>query len=185
MPTTAAEPSAPLIETARLSQRAPRRADAPEIERLAGDWEVARFTAMIPHPYPPGAALAWLDELAGAPPGREPVWAIARRDDGAFIGVIGLKRPADDTAEVGFWIGRPFWGHGYATEALRAALAHAFEVMGLSVVQATVNAENAASIRVQEKAGFSYVGVEVRPQPARGDPGPVEVRELRRADWRG
>jgi 8-oxo-dGTP diphosphatase len=180
MPTIAAESAAPVIATARLTLRPPRDADAPEMERLLADWEVVRYTAAIPHPYPPGAALAWLAELAAAPAGSPPVWAIERRHDARFMGVIGLKYPAADPAEVGFWLGREFWSQGYMTEALQAVLGHAFGALGLARMQAAANAENGASIRVLEKAGFVYLGVEIRPQPARGDPGPVEVRELRR-----
>jgi RimJ/RimL family protein N-acetyltransferase len=180
MPTTAADPGAPVLETTRLRLRPPGYGDAPEMERLLADWDVARFTAAIPHPYPPGAAQAWLDELAAAPPGSPPVWAIERRQDGRFMGVIGFKRPASDLGEIGFWLGKPYWSQGYMSEALAAVLPHAFGPLGLERVQGTAVAQNHASIRVMEKNGFVYRGVEIRPQPARGAPRPVEVRELRR-----
>ena len=181
MPTTAADSLPPVISTARLTLRLPGRQDAPEIERLLADWDVVRFTAAIPYPYPPGAALTWLDEVAASPPEGEPIWSIERRQDARFMGVIGLKRPAPDMVEVGFWLGKPYWRQGYMTEAVRPVIDHAFEGLGVERVQATAVAENRASIRVLEKTGFVYLGVEIRPQPARGDPGPVEVREVRRA----
>ncbi|MGH6953671.1 MAG: bifunctional GNAT family N-acetyltransferase/(deoxy)nucleoside triphosphate pyrophosphohydrolase [Alphaproteobacteria bacterium] len=182
MPTTAVESaSPPALETPRLILRSLAPADAPEVQRLAGDWEVARYTANIPHPYEPGAAEAWIAsgaaELAF-------VRAIERRADGAVIGCIGLTPDAERREGVlGYWIGRPFWGHGYATEAVRAVVDHGFAGLGLDRVRASAVAENRASIRILEKLGFAYVGREREPAPARGGATEVEVRVMTRAEW--
>ena len=73
------------LETERLILRPLALADAPVIERLAGEWEVARFTGNIPHPYPPGTAAAWIkDTWADGAAGQKLVAAIERRQDGAF-----------------------------------------------------------------------------------------------------
>src|SRR5260370_34640189 len=66
MPTIGAEAALP-VETARLRLRPLAASDAPTIERLAGDWEIARYTAHIPHPYPPGSAAPWIEETWGEP----------------------------------------------------------------------------------------------------------------------
>src|SRR5581483_9830756 len=87
---------APVIETARLILRPLRRGDVPEIERLAGDWAVARFTASVPHPYEEGMGAAWLASLERAGPAAgEVVMAIERRRRRLFMGCIGLRRGAD------------------------------------------------------------------------------------------
>jgi 8-oxo-dGTP diphosphatase len=171
----------PRLETARLILRSLRRDDAPEIQRLAGEWEVARYTANIPHPYADGLAEAW---IASHRDDFEIVFAIERRADGAFIGCIGLE--PDTTAheaEFGYWIGKPYWGAGYATEALRALVEHAFSAFDIDRARAAAMPENRASIRVQEKVGFQYVGVKRQRAPARGGDIGVELRALDRSRW--
>jgi 8-oxo-dGTP diphosphatase len=155
--------------------------DAPEVKRLAGDWDVARFTASIPHPYEDGLAEKWIAEHHQS---SEITLAIERRSDPAFVGCIGLI-PNDAAREgvIGYWIGKPYWGQGYATEALRAIVDHAFRDLALDRVRASAMPENRASIRVQEKVGFAYAGVAREPAPARGEHIGVEVRALTRADW--
>src|SRR5690606_19690028 len=88
MPTTGAERPVepPHLETERLILRRPVPGDAPAIQRLAGEWEVARYTARIPHPYPEGAAERWIAALADED---DMVFAVERRDDGAFLGCCG------------------------------------------------------------------------------------------------
>ncbi|MGE0715061.1 MAG: bifunctional GNAT family N-acetyltransferase/(deoxy)nucleoside triphosphate pyrophosphohydrolase [Alphaproteobacteria bacterium] len=148
------------LTTARLVLRHPVEGDAPAIEALAGEWEVARWTQRIPHPYPPGGALRFLAEVAAdRADGSAEVFAITRRDDGAFIGNVGLER-GDEPGEyeVGYWLGRPHWGRGYATEAVRAALRHAFADPDTRLVFAEIHPDNAASRRVLEKAGMRETG---------------------------
>lgn len=179
MPTTGAERPVepPHLETERLILRRPVPGDAPAIQRLAGDWEVARYTARIPHPYPEGAAERWIATLADED---DMVFAVERRDDGAFLGCCGIMVEADGAAEVGYWIGRPFWGRGYATEALGAVVGMAFDRLGVDRVRASAMPANRASIRVQEKVGFAFVGEAEEPAPARGGPVKVELRVLTR-----
>lgn len=171
------------LETDRLILRPPVPADAPAIQRLAGDWEVARYTARIPHPYEDGMAEAWLASLRKPAAGdAEIVLAVERRSDGAVLGCMGLLlEPTAGNAEVGYWLGRSFWGKGYATEALSALVGFAFDHFGLSQVTASAMPENSGSIRVQEKVGFAFVGEGEEPAPARGGPVKVERRLLTRA----
>ena len=84
------------------------------------------------------------------------IFAIANADEA--IGAIGLTLhdAHERSAEVGYWLGEPFWGRGIATEAVRALIVHAFEHFDLLRVQATVFEWNPASIRVLEKCGFAF-----------------------------
>ena len=113
------------------------------------DPDVALRTANIPLPYPQGGALAWMRA-----PG-ETKFVVVRREDDALVGVIGLREPEAGVSEMGYWIGKPFWGRGYATEAVRLAIAHGFARLGLRSIFARVTQpDNIASIRVQEKSGM-------------------------------
>lgn len=173
---------APTLETPRLILRPLTPADAADIQRYVGDWDVARWTAAIPHPYPPNGAAEW---IGGLKADGEMVLAIVDRQTREFLGCIGLE-PGDDagSGEFGYWIGKPFWGRGYGTEALRAYVAYAFRELGLERVIAGAMPENAGSIRVQEKAGFRKTGERDQDAPARaGGKIHVEVRELERGDW--
>jgi 8-oxo-dGTP diphosphatase len=174
-------PSAIRIESGRLVLRPLRLEDAADIQRLAAEWEVARYTANIPHPYEPGMAEAWIkshrDDF-------EIVFGIERRQDGVFVGCIGVEPDMKTReAEFGYWIGMPYWGSGYATEALSALVDHVFATSDVDSARAAAMPDNRASIRVQEKVGFRYAGVKFQPAPARGGPIGVQVRALDRRRW--
>lgn len=150
-----------LIETARLQLRAPEHRDIEAIVRHAGDPRVALKTTAIPHPYHLGHALAWLDSVeADRESGAAETFAIERENEPGLIGIISLElRPDRCSADAGYWIGVPFWRRGYATEALRAVLAHAFEKRGLLYVGAWHMAGNPASGRVMQKAHMRFENV--------------------------
>ncbi len=169
------------LESERLLLRPLRLEDAADIQRMAGEWEVARYTANIPHPYEAGMAEAWIKSHRGD---FEIVFAIARRQDGVLVGCIGVEPDAATReAEFGYWIGRPYWGAGYATEALSALVDHVFATADVDRARAAAMPDNRASIRVQEKVGFRYVGVKFQPAPARGGAIGVQVRALDRQRW--
>ncbi len=151
----------PTLETARLRLRAFSPADAPSLQRLAGDEAIARTTLSIPHPYEDGVAEAWiLEQRRQREAGAQACFAVVRRDDGALAGVVVLALDGDHArAELGYWIGTPYWGRGYATEAGRAALGYAFGALGLRRVHAAHMADNAASGRVLAKLGMRREGV--------------------------
>jgi 8-oxo-dGTP diphosphatase len=181
MPRTDDAPDVIRIETPRLLLRPLRLEDAADIQRMAGEWEVARYTANIPHPYEAGMAEAWIkthrDDF-------EIVFAIEKREDSALVGCIGVEPDrAGREAEFGYWIGIPYWGAGYATEALSALVDHAFATFDVDRARAAAMPENRASIRVQEKVGFRYVGVKSLAAPARGGAIGVQVRALDRRRW--
>jgi 8-oxo-dGTP diphosphatase len=174
-------PSAIRIESTRLLLRPLRVEDAADIQRLAAEWEVARYTSNIPHPYEPGMAETWIrshrDDF-------QIVFAIERRQDGVFVGCIGVEPDMKTReAEFGYWIGMPYWGAGYATEALSTLVDHVFATSDVDRARAAAMPDNRASIRVQEKVGFRYVGVKFQAAPARGGPIGVQVRALDRQHW--
>jgi len=146
------------LATARLRLRPPEAGDAPALVALAGDWEVARFTAFLPHPYAEADARDFITAAAAKRAARrEAVFVIERRAESDLIGAVNVAVDGS-TGEVGYWIGRPFWGRGYATEAVSGVLGLAFDGLGLATVGAAVMAENGASARVLEKAGFCRLG---------------------------
>jgi [ribosomal protein S5]-alanine N-acetyltransferase len=151
----------PLLETPRLRLRPMRVSDAQRVQQLAGDERVALSTELIPHPYPDGAAQAWIEVQPRLwREAREGVWAIAWRESDELIGALSLSFALGrHTATVGYWVGHLYWGRGVATEALRAATAGAFDQLGLHRLQATHRTDNPASGRVMEKAGWRFEGV--------------------------
>lgn len=150
----------PELLTARLCLRPPASADIPDIVTHAGDREVASTTLNIPHPYAPAMAVAWLSEIAQRAERDDAyTFAITRLDEGRLIGAVSLRlTPAHQRAELGYWVGRPFWGQGICTEAAGAVLAWGFRVAGLQRVVAHHLSRNPASGRVMQKLGMVHEG---------------------------
>lgn len=150
----------PRIETARLRLRALAPADAKTVQRLAGEREVAMTTANIPHPYPDGMAETWIPTHAELWRERRAlVLGITLKSTDELVGCTGLHlEPLHERAELGYWIGRPYWGRGYASEAARALVEYGFGVIGLRRIQAHYMAHNPASGRVMENAGLRPEG---------------------------
>lgn len=150
----------PRLETARLVLRAFVPGDAPRVRELAGDRAIAATTMNIPHPYPEGAADEWiasLPELFAS--GRVVSFAVTLRATGELIGGCGLRlNELHKRAELGYWIGKPYWNNGYATEAAKAVIGYAF-ARGFNRVFAEHYHTNPASGRVLRKAGMSFEGV--------------------------
>lgn len=153
-------PQQPVLETARLLLRPFRGEDAPEVQRLAGAFHIACTTLRIPHPYPDGAAEAW---IASHPEqferGEECAFAVTDRSDGRLLGCVGLELCLPHLrAELGYWITKAFWGRGYCTEAVAAVLGYGFEAWNLNRIQAQHFSRNPASGRVMQKLGMSHEG---------------------------
>lgn len=131
------------------------------VRALAGDRRIADTTLTIPHPYPEGAAEAWIAALAGEwEAGRGATYAITERNGVEPVGAISLKRnAAHAAAELGYWIAVDAWGRGYATEAARALCGWAFTAWELHRIQARHLLRNPASGRVMEKIGMRREGV--------------------------
>jgi RimJ/RimL family protein N-acetyltransferase len=174
----------PRLETARLRLRAFRLADAAAVQRLAGDRQVAEGTR-LPHPYEGGAARAWIwDQALAYAAGSSIDFAIERTGDGALAGAIGLEIDrVGACAKLGYWLGRAYWGHGYATEAVNAVLGYGFAVLELERIWAPHFGWNAASARVLQKAGLAQEGRRREYVAARGREETIETHGILRWEW--
>jgi [ribosomal protein S5]-alanine N-acetyltransferase len=152
------------IRTARLLLRSPQLSDASEISLLAGDYDVASMTGTIPHPYSEKMAADWIRNVLRGEEGV--VFAIVW--SGKLIGCTGYRAFSEDHAELGYWIGKPYWGMGYATEAVHALVQYAFAIDGFAYLTVGHFSDNPASARVIAKTGFERQGEEVRDCAARG-----------------
>ena len=151
----------PTLATPRLVLRPFALADAPAVQALAGAREVADTTLHIPHPYPDGAAEAWIGAHAAAwAAGTLATYAVVDAADGTLRGAVGLSvAPEHARAELGYWVGVPWWGRGIATEAARALVEFGFARLGLHRVQARHLTRNPASGRVMQKLGMRREGI--------------------------
>ena len=146
----------PVLRTERLVLRPFELSDAPRIQELAGAREVALNTLLIPHPYPDGAAEEWI--ASHEKKIEEGTYNFAV-DCGELAGCVGLNVKREwDRAEIGYWIGVPYWGRGYTTEAAGAVIRFGFEELNLNRIYAGYFSRNAASARVMQKNGMTYEG---------------------------
>lgn len=150
----------PTLESTRLVLRPFTLADARELQRLVGEREIADTTLNIPHPYEDGMAEAWIDTHQSAFEARETVTlAVELRATGQLVGAIGMRlHLTNESAEIGYWVGRVYWGRGYCTEAARAMLDYAFHELRLNRVHAAHLTRNPASGRVMLKLGMTREG---------------------------
>ncbi len=170
-----------VLETSRLILRAPCLDDAAEIAALANNRKIAEMTALIPHPYTLEDATGWLSSL----PAESGHWnfAIAERESGKLVGACGYGKRHDLGPEIGYWVGEPFWGRGYATEAVRAVIDHLFSATSLDEIAAGCRVTNVASRRVLEKCGFQWTGVALFRVRALGASVPADQFKLERRTW--
>ena len=165
----------PVIETRRLTLRSPEDRDLPRITQLAADWDIARMTLRMPFPYSIDHARTFLTRTASQDRKRDNTFVIELDGEGA-VGVMGFFHDADPYPEMGYWIGRPYWGRGLATEAAEGALRWASKSWKKRIVAAGHFTDNPASGRVLTKCGFLYTG-EVKRQHslARGEEANVRM----------
>jgi [ribosomal protein S5]-alanine N-acetyltransferase len=152
----------PTLTSARLCLRPFALADANDVQRLAGDKRVALAATTIPHPYPDGAAEAWISKHADAFSAKSEVdFAITLRDRGDLVGAISLLDISERhaRAEIGYWTGIDHWNRGYCTEAFTRLVPYAYEELGITRIVARCSAQNAASARVMEKTGLKREGL--------------------------
>lgn len=148
------------IETNRLLLRPFQLSDANDVQRLAGDFEIADTTLFIPHPYEDGVAEQWINtHEENFKSNKEIIFAVSLQETKELIGSIGLiLNKEHEKAELGYWIGKPYWNKGYATEAAEAMLKFGFIELKLERIHAHYFARNPASGKVMEKLGMQYEG---------------------------
>ena len=172
-------PERVLASPVALRRLAP--ADAAHVQHLAGEREVAEMTALIPHPYPDGAAEAFVEAQAREwDAGREYSYAIAAGDD-PLVGIVSLRPAPAERENLGYWIGRPYWGRGYATAALRTMIALGFSLLDVEKLTASHLERNPASGRVMEKCGMRLIDTGEREH--RGAAETFCVRGITREEW--
>lgn len=150
------------IITARLKLRKLRQPDLPALVRQINDWEVARWLSRVPYPYTMQDAESWL-EISESQPLNLNIFL-----DDLLIGGVGLTARDDGFYELGFWLGRHYWGQGYATEAAAALLDYARTGLALDKLKASYMTGNDASANVLDKLGFARTGTLEMPCESRG-----------------
>ena len=161
----------PVLDTARLRLRPVTPADAPAIVEGVGDWDVAKWLAVVPHPYTADDAREFIEDIA---PRAEGLWVI---DDGALAGIISVE------GEIGYWLARDRWGRGYATEAGRAVVDWHFGRGARDLTSGYFDG-NDRSGGVLAKLGFQPAGDRVKGCLARGEDVLSHRVMLTRAGWR-
>ena len=151
-----------VIETGRLRLRAHRQDDLADLVALAGDWEVARWLATMPHPYGEADGREWIARVQQAHAAVDPrTFAIALKETDRLIGGCGLDGSTGDGSDepaLGYWLGRPYWGNGYAREAVAALIDYVFGTLGLATIRAYTDPGNLASQRVLLHCGLAPAG---------------------------
>jgi RimJ/RimL family protein N-acetyltransferase len=146
------------ILTRRLALRPLREGDDARLFELFANWNVARFLSSPPWPYSREDANAFV-QLRIPPEQTDSMTFAVTRDD-ALIGCIDvIRKPASavqraDGYNLGYWLGEPYWGTGFMSEAARAFVTHFFATKSEAVLYSGAFSENAASLRIQEKFGF-------------------------------
>ena len=150
----------PLLKTERLCLRALKASDIPNIISLANNAKVADMTLNIPHPYQEKDAINWISTACeGFEDQSHFIFAIASMEEDQFLGGVGLRRNTRfNRAELGFWLGEPFWNRGYITEVVGKVLEFGFDELKLNKIYAVHLPENPASGRVMQKNGMIEEG---------------------------
>jgi ribosomal-protein-alanine N-acetyltransferase len=151
----------PSIETERLILRPYRLEDAAELQRLIGERDVVSTMTNVPHPYEDGMAEEWINgRKESFEKGKTVDFAITHRQEGYLIGGISLNDidHQSERAEIGYWLGKPYWRQGYGTEAARAIVKYGFETLGLNRISGRHFVRNPASGRVLKKIGMKHEG---------------------------
>ena len=177
---TSREGSIPVLQIERLILRAPQVGDVKAVAMLIDDRRIAENTARVPHPYTVADAetfIASVNKKDG-----EAAFLITLPDD-TIIGGCGVGRLRGEDPEIGYWLGVPYWGHGYATEAARAIVDHAFGDLGHQRLFGRARVSNPASRRVLEKCGFQWTGVGLYRIRALASSAPVDRFRLDRGLW--
>jgi len=171
-----------VIETPRLRLRRLNEGDAQAVFDFASVWDVARYTALIPHPYAVSDAKGFIEgAMVDRSANTRHVFGIERRIEGDLIGTIEINMGAGDDT-FGYCLGVEHWGQGYGTEAVLAMVRFAFQRAGKKALSAAVHPDNPASARVLEKAGFVQTHTSST-LPGRCSEVEVSIFTLSAEDW--
>jgi 8-oxo-dGTP diphosphatase len=187
-PSKAASGAAPFapLKTKRLTLRPLHANDAEALHRLVNDWEVTRTLAEIPYPYPRDLADEWIaSTVADLADGTAYHLAITGKEGRkeTLVGVVGLRvDSARRIGRLGYWVGRAYWNHGVATEAVQRLTSWAFANLSLDMIEADVTEGNDASCKVLRRIGFQETGAGVRESLTTGDEHDVRVFQATRND---
>jgi len=148
------------LHSPSLTLRPLRLTDAPRFAQFASDSDIARMTGSFPRHFPLiSAEFRIMHMNAQKRRSLSFNYAVTETNHDELIGVMDLSRPMpDEILEIGYWIAKPFWGKGYASEAGRMILEAAKTHLGARRIKAGVFADNPASLRVLEKLGFEKFG---------------------------
>jgi RimJ/RimL family protein N-acetyltransferase len=177
----------PTLKTQRLLLRPFTLEDSPQVQTLAGAWEVATTTANIPHPYENGMAEAWISTHQRTYEERQALTlAIEAVSDHSLMGAIGIRiNQTNNWGEIGYWIGLPYWNRGFCTEAAEAMLRYGFHSLGLNRIQARHLTRNPASGRVMQKVGMAHEGTLRQSVFRWGRYEDIEMYAILREEFRG
>jgi len=153
------ELSQPVLETERLILRPFSLDDAARVQHLAGNEQVAKMVANIPHPYPDQAASQWiLGHGTGWNDGSLVAYAVLEKVSMLLVGAISLLiDKAKSEGELGYWLGVEYWGRGLMSEAGQRLLDFGFDTLALQRVHARCLSQNAASGKVLQKLGLQHI----------------------------
>lgn len=173
------------FETERLTLRPFNHTDAAAVQVLAGNYEVAKTTLSLPHPYPDGAAEIWIDfRRDAARQGHGYTFAITNKDNNLLLGAISLNLSSEHRrAELGYWLGPPYWGNGYTTEAAARILQFGFDELKLNKIYAAAMIKNPASASVMIKIGMKHEGIFRQHVLKWGQPEDITYYGLTRDDY--
>jgi len=158
-----------VITTKRLRLRPLQDADAPGIARLIGTLDVSRWLTVVPHPYSEDDARDFIRDFASD-------WRFGIEIDGQIAGVIEIAK------SLGYWLGQPYWGHGYMSEATQAIVSTWF-LSNDTPIKSGYFTDNARSGAVLRKLGFRPGDVVTEHSLAQGRDVPLQQMHLSRADW--
>jgi RimJ/RimL family protein N-acetyltransferase len=150
------------IETARLRLRSFSHEDLADLVTLANNWQVARWLSTMPHPYTEADGREWIARVQqDHATGRPRRFAIALKETGRLIGGVGLDGSTGDDSEepaLGYWLGEPYWGNGYAREAVAVVIDYGLRTLGVETIRAYTDPSNLASQKILLRCGLEKVG---------------------------
>jgi [ribosomal protein S5]-alanine N-acetyltransferase len=151
----------PTLTTERLILRPYSLSDAKELQRLIGDRDVSDTMMAVPHPYTGDMAEAWINrQYREYQEDKSVTFAITNKENGFLMGTISISViiKEHEKAEIGYWLGKPYWHQGFCTEAANAIVKYGFEVLGLNRIYATHMTRNPHSGKVMQKIGMQREG---------------------------